>query len=221
MNLRVHPLHTDIVPPSQLNNPFNYEPHPLCLLAAEEVKTYVRAHDELLEDAEKGEMFGVLVVETTEGLGFLAAYAGLLAGRNDWDWFVPPGFDAKQKDGYFKTHEQEISLINEQIKEIEKSADYLSSKKDYQQSERQMRQLVDDYKRKMAAAKMIRDEQRLYRNPSPEEQAVLIRESQFMKAELRRLKKSQEDLIKDKRERYEQYTAQIEALNRWNEERDQ
>ena len=64
MNLRIHPLHTDIEPPSELNNPFNYEPHPLCLLAAEEVKKYVRAHEELLEDAEKGEMFGVLIVPT-------------------------------------------------------------------------------------------------------------------------------------------------------------
>ena len=65
MNLRVHPLQTDIEPPSQLNNPFNYEPHPLCLLAAEEVKKYVRAHEDLLADAEKGEMFGVLIVKPT------------------------------------------------------------------------------------------------------------------------------------------------------------
>ena len=64
MNLRVHPLHTDIEPPSQLNNPFNYEPHPLCLLAAEEVKNYVRAHEDLLAYAEKGEMFGVLIVSS-------------------------------------------------------------------------------------------------------------------------------------------------------------
>ena len=63
MNPRVHPLHTDIEPPQQLNDPFNYEPHPLCILAAEEVKKYVRAHEELLEDAEKGEMFGVLIVK--------------------------------------------------------------------------------------------------------------------------------------------------------------
>lgn len=214
----IHKLYTDIQPPEQFTFPFCYEPHPLCLQAKEEVVKYIESHPEIHQDAQTGKMFGILVVAPEMSVNnknehyYLAAYSGLLAGRNDWDWFVPPVFDAQQKDGYFKTHEQEISLINEQIKEIEKSADYLSSKKDYQQSERQMRQLVDDYKRKMAAAKMNRDEQRLYRNPSPEEQAALIRESQFMKAELRRLKKSQEDLIKDKRERYEQFTAQIEAL---------
>ena len=154
MNLRVHPLHTDIEPPSQLNNPFNYEPHPLCLLAAEEVKKYVRAHADLLADAEKGEMFGVLIVKPTlnsgptpalpmregaitpeaekhitprpigrgkgEGpFGFLAAYAGLLAGRNDWDWFVPPIYDAQQPDGHFKQTEAKISALNKEIESLE------------------------------------------------------------------------------------------------------
>lgn len=59
----------------------------------------------------EGKMFGVLVVESAEGLAFLAAYSGLLEGRNDWDYFVPPVFDAQQPDGYFKTREREISHI--------------------------------------------------------------------------------------------------------------
>ncbi len=54
-------------------------------------------------------MFVVLGVDTSEGVSFLAAYSGLLAGRNDWDYFVPPVYDAQQPDGYFKTREREIS----------------------------------------------------------------------------------------------------------------
>ena len=57
----------------------------------------------------EGKMFGVLVVEG----GFLAAYSGLLEGRNDWDYFVPPVFDAQQPDGYFKTKEREIMMAAE------------------------------------------------------------------------------------------------------------
>ncbi len=57
-------------------------------------------------------MFGVLVVADGEGLGFLAAYSGLLEGRNDWPYFVPPVYDAQQPDGYFKTREREISLTS-------------------------------------------------------------------------------------------------------------
>jgi tRNA pseudouridine32 synthase/23S rRNA pseudouridine746 synthase len=69
----------------------------------------------------EGKMFGVLVVEEKEGVrregekeegdgrfAFLAAYSGLLEGRNDWDFFVPPVYDAQQPDGYFKQKEREI-----------------------------------------------------------------------------------------------------------------
>ena len=56
----------------------------------------------------EGKMFGVMIVESEHSLGFLAAYSGLLEGRNDWPYFVPPVFDAQQPDGYFKTKEREI-----------------------------------------------------------------------------------------------------------------
>ena len=101
----LHSLHTDIRQPERFTYPFCYEPHPLCLLAAEEVKKEL-GQMTLTE----GKMFGVLVVDTSEGLGFLAAYSGLLEGRNDWPYFVPPVYDAQQPDGYFKTREREISL---------------------------------------------------------------------------------------------------------------
>ena len=81
-------------------------------MAAEEVKREI----ERIGPTE-GKMFGVLVVETGDrsqelgnrsAYGFLAAYSGLLEGRNDWDYFVPPVYDAQQPDGYFKTREREI-----------------------------------------------------------------------------------------------------------------
>ena len=99
----VHPLKTDLPKPAYFTDPFCYEPHPLCLLAAEEVKQEL-ARMSLTE----GKMFGVMIVESEHSLGFLAAYSGLLEGRNDWSYFVPPVFDAQQPDGYFKTKEREI-----------------------------------------------------------------------------------------------------------------
>lgn len=99
----LHPLVAETPQPDRFTYPFRYEPHPLCLLAAEEVKREI-AHIAPRE----GKMFGVMVVESTKGLGYLAAYSGLLEGRNDWDYFVPPVFDAQQPDGYFKTREHEI-----------------------------------------------------------------------------------------------------------------
>ena len=69
----------------------------------------------------EGKMFGVLVAEDQGDrsldsgqnhgpvpLIFLAAYSGLLEGRNDWSYFVPPVFDAQQPDGHFKLTERAI-----------------------------------------------------------------------------------------------------------------
>ena len=120
----LHPLNTDILAPERFTYPFCYEPHPLCVMAAKEVQAYIGSHAEIREDADKGKMFGVLVVEKptpcvspplqgeSEGVFFLAAYSGLLAGRNDWPFFVPPVYDAQQPDGHFKTMEREISRIS-------------------------------------------------------------------------------------------------------------
>lgn len=105
----MHTLHTDLPKPERFTYPFFYEPHPLCLLAAEEVKQEIRRIN-----PKEGKMFGVLVVETTQQqLGFLAAYSGLLEGHNDWGYFVPPIFDAQQPNGYFKTREREIMASEE------------------------------------------------------------------------------------------------------------
>ena len=100
----IHPLIADIPLPERFTYPFCYEPHPLCLMAAEEVKREIERIHPL-----EGKMFGVLVVKNDQGLGFLAAYSGLLEGRNDWPYFVPPVFDAQQPDGHFKQTEREIS----------------------------------------------------------------------------------------------------------------
>ena len=120
----LHSLNTDIQAPERFTYPFCYEPHPLCEMAAKEVQAYIGSRAEIREDADKGKMFGVLVVEKptpcvspplqgeSEGVFFLAAYSGLLAGRNDWDYFVPPVYDAQQPDGHFKTTEREISSLS-------------------------------------------------------------------------------------------------------------
>ena len=123
----VHPLESRIAPPKRFTYPFAYEPHPLCQLAAKAVQAYIASHEEIREDADKGKMFGVLVVEMSPGqLGFLAAYSGLLAGRNDWPYFVPPIFDAQQPDGYFKTQEREISRISRSSRSSRDSSDFSS-----------------------------------------------------------------------------------------------
>ena len=123
----LHPLYTTIGKPERFTYPFAYEPHPLCQLAAREVQQYIADHADIREDADRGKMFGVLVVSLPPSpskergrLSYLAAYSGLLAGRNDWDYFVPPVFDAQLPDGYFKQQERKISELrnNETTKSL-------------------------------------------------------------------------------------------------------
>ena len=67
--------------PRRFNNPFYYSPHPLCLMAADEVRAFLSGDDALLAETGKGKMFGVLVVQTPSGeTGYLMAFSGLLFG---------------------------------------------------------------------------------------------------------------------------------------------
>ena len=194
----LHALSTSIPSPRQFTYPFCYEVDPLAEAASLELQRYIADADLMSTEKGCGKMFGVLVVEyeDEEGAlqrGFLAAYSGLLGGRNDWPYFVPPVFDAQQPDGHFKRTEREISAINREIAAIEHDAEYLQSVEQHEQTKKRLQAEVDAFKAEVDAAKARRDARRKSGEPlSEEEQAQMIRESQFMKAELRRRRKAME-----------------------------
>ena len=65
-----------------------------------------------------------LIVERDGQIGYLQAYSGQIA--DEGEDFVPAVFDYLQPDGYFKTHEAEITLLNQQIAQL-KSLNSLST----------------------------------------------------------------------------------------------
>lgn len=181
----VHIMKSDIEAPEKFTWPFFYTPHPLCRLAAAEVQKHLASTECWQEEISRGKMFGVLVVELADGgMAFLAAYSGLLCGRNDLPWFVPAVFDSQQPDGYFKIHEAEISAINEQINTLETSDEYTALCRSVERMKLCAEQEIDEYKTKMTEAKRRRD---AFRQQYGDDER-LIAESRFMKAELRRLK---------------------------------
>ena len=186
-----HPLHTILPRPEKMNNPFFYEPDALCLMAAEQVKGLVAQHETWREEVAQGKMFGVLVVERpaphgTE-LGYLAAFSGQLGGKATWEGFVPPVFDYLQPDGYFKIHEREISEINARLSEMERNP-LLNELKTRIANEKETAETeLNAYRTMMAEAKKEREDKRR-RGATAEEQVAMVAESQFQKAELRRLK---------------------------------
>ena len=179
-----------------MNNPLDYEPHPLCIQACREVQEMLARREDWQEEIARGKMFGVLIVENVKTdtdvpkWGYLAAYSGQIGGRSDWEDFVPAVFDYLQPDGYFKTHEAEISRINQSISHLEKEERMKEARTLIRQLQEERKRTIAAYQEKMKEAKAKRDSRREAGNLSEAEEAEMIRESQFMKAELRRLKKS-------------------------------
>lgn len=118
------------VVPTQFTFPFYYEPHPLCLLASEELQQYLKTQNEWHhnfgisknEIEPIGKMFGVLLVQNTKNeIGYLAAFSGKLAGVNQLSFFVPPIYDMLNEDGFYKKEEAILNIINNEIEQLEQN----------------------------------------------------------------------------------------------------
>ena len=214
--------------PEKFTYPFHYTPHPLCVLAAEEVKEYIASRKEWQEELAFGKMFGVLIVQTDNGItnneenqiGYLAAFSGNLAGKNLHPYFVPPVYDLLQPEGFFKIEEEQISAINIRIRELENSSSYLGSKEKWKIETEQAKAVLNQAK---AELKMAKEAREIRRQSSPElseeEQASLIRESQYQKAEYKRLEKEWKKRLEELETEVRHFDIEIERLKTERKER--
>ena len=214
--------------PEKFTYPFHYTPHPLCVLAAEEVKEYIASRKEWQEELASGKMFGVLIVQTDNGItnneenqiGYLAAFSGNLAGKNLHPYFVPPVYDLLQPEGFFKIEEEQISAINIRIRELENSSSYLGSKEKWKIETEQAKAVLNQAK---AELKMAKEAREIRRQSSPElseeEQASLIRESQYQKAEYKRLEKEWKKRLEELETEVSHFDIEIERLKTERKER--
>ena len=214
--------------PEKFTYPFHYTPHPLCVLAAEEVKEYIASRKEWQEELASGKMFGVLIVQTDNGItnneenqiGYLAAFSGNLAGKNLHPYFVPPVYDLLQPEGFFKIEEEQISAINIRIRELENSSSYLGSKEKWKIETEQAKAVLNQAK---AELKMAKEAREIRRQSSPElseeEQASLIRESQYQKAEYKRLEKEWKKRLEELETEVRHFDIEIERLKTERKER--
>ncbi|MBQ6210926.1 MAG: RluA family pseudouridine synthase [Prevotella sp.] len=201
-----HPLHTDMERPLTMNNPLNYEPHPLCQLAVDDLLPHLPPIDE-------GKMYGVLVVEDDKGqLGYIAAFSGQINGRSDMEGFVPPIVDYLQPDGYFKTREAEISKLNQQIGILRHDERLSVVKRQLDELLIKRGRAIYDHTIMMHECKEKRKERRRQGNVSEEEKQAMIRESQFQKAELHRLKLSFNEPLNLLTQQYEALQGEIDTL---------
>lgn len=208
--------------PDKFTYPFHYTPHPLSVLAAEEVKAYIATQKEWNEELTLGKMFGVLIVQIPEDskIGYLAAFSGNLAGKNQHPYFVPPVYDLLQPKGFFKIEEEQITAINAQIEKLQADSHYLSLKEKLRANSEQATATLNQAKAELKSAKEARE---LRRKQSPvlseEEQAVLIRESQYQKAELKRLEKKWKQQLAEIETEILDFETNIERLKTERKER--
>ena len=197
--------------PEKFTYPFHYTPHPLCVAAAGEVGRYLSTKGEWQGELRKGKMFGVLIVRTGEGeVGYLAAFSGILAGKNRHTYFVPPVYDVQEPDGFFRIEEEQISGINRRIEELQADVRYKDCKQRLADETILAGQVLDDIRGRMKAAKVERD--RLRSTVTRVDSEQLIRESQFQKAELKRQKQYWKDHLASLQAEVEVFETEIERL---------
>ena len=197
--------------PEKFTYPFHYTPHPLCVAAAGEVGRYLSTKGEWQGELRKGKMFGVLIVRTGEWeVGYLAAFSGILAGKNRHTYFVPPVYDVQEPDGFFRIEEEQISGINRRIEELQADVRYKDCKQRLTDETILAGQVLDDIRGRMKAAKVERD--RLRSTVTRVDSEQLIRESQFQKAELKRQKQYWKDHLASLQTEVEVFETEIERL---------
>lgn len=190
-------------------NPFRYAPHPLVKKAAGEVMDMMKKSQINETD---GKMLGVLICIPFEGANieqishlhrlncestdnpifYIAAFSGTVHGADgkvtsSIDGFVPPIIDLTDPNGYFKRKEAEISQLNRRISKLAASSELNDLKASLVKAQKDRDEEITQMQTRISFSKMRRDEIRTETADSSilEE---LIRESQFQKAELKRIK---------------------------------
>ncbi|EGQ7936821.1 RluA family pseudouridine synthase [Vibrio vulnificus] len=160
--------------PERFTFPFYYTPHPLCVLAAEQLQQHLLTQQEwqhnfgllngeVVSDDESaiGKMFGVLLVENAQGdIGFLSAFSGKIADQNLLPGFVPPVFDMLAEESFFRRELSEITDINHQVKQLSQSAE-LAQLRQQIEADRQAYQAQEQAQRQaMIEGRAARKQQR-------------------------------------------------------------
>lgn len=180
-------------PPRRFTCPFRYVPHPLCVTAAREVRSYLDRQPQWRDELADGKMMGVLVVDDGKGnRGFLAAFSGTLEGGVVHDYFVPPVYDIYAPGSEFRRGEREITALNRRIEDLEQDPQLLKLQRQLNDFDEQQRQRESEFAMRRDEAKRRRDAVRAA-GATDEELRRLIAESQWFKAEMKRIRRKGQD----------------------------
>lgn len=210
----LHPLVSSTAIPEKFTYPFCYTPAEVTVTAAGAVMKHIACTPRLAECFSGGKMLGVLTVLTGNGeKGFLAAFSGLAGGSNSIPYFVPPVIDLLQPDGHFKLTEAEISAAGLAIEAMEHSPQMADAVREVEEAGKRKADLTAEWKAHMAGSKARRDKLRA-EGADSSVISELIRESQFEKAQLKRITRECDMNLTRARERLDSLVSEIAALKK-------
>ena len=204
-----------------MNNPFDYVPDARCDEAfrrlvdnLEFLKRSDRPEDlNFIRELETGKMLGVLIATDGEGHDrTLYAFSGQLGnGGFHYDGFVGPVFDYLHPDGYFKRKEADISLQNVEISKYEEETVSVLQR-DYEHQKKKGEAEISEFRSQCRRSKAERDARRKAGDADETELTAMIRQSQFEKAELHRIKRRVAEDLEPLAERLKQAHSCLAVL---------
>jgi tRNA pseudouridine32 synthase/23S rRNA pseudouridine746 synthase len=225
----------EIALPERFTFPFYYEPHPLTRIAVAELQHYLETQTDLdhnfglradQEGTIIGKMFGVLVVQDTEGkLGYLSAFSGKLADSNEHPKFVPPVFDMLVENSFFLKGMEIINSVNVRIKKIESDNNYQQLTSSLAASSARSSQEIAAFKEQLKHnkenRKQLREKQKISLNQQDYDllEADLIKQSLFDKYQLKVLTSKWQQVLEALRTSLNEYEDAITCLKNERRER--
>lgn len=214
--------------PDQFTFPFYYDPHPLSVMAAEDLQSYIRTQQDWehdfgdetdLDSYSIGKMFGVLVVRHGSGkLGYLAGFSGKLADSNHHERFVPPVYDMLEEGDFFLEGMKVLNEIQAETRAAEADPAYQKANEEYRLGLKQGEQEIKDHKKAIKEGKAARKLQRSNaKNTLSEEDyrtldEQLSKESQMQRLALKHLKIKWQHINKENAEKLAPYQASLNRL---------
>jgi tRNA pseudouridine32 synthase/23S rRNA pseudouridine746 synthase len=216
----------DLALPERFTFPFYYDVHPMAKYAVDllqqRLSTEAFGHDFGLGRKERlgaiGKMFGVLVVQNSnQELGYLAAFSGKLGNSNEHIGFVPPVFDILETQGFFRREEVEIHELTIQLEQLEGSNELDNLKVAYQELQAQWANQLEELRLQNKESKRIRDIKRSAALVHDAENIAILEsqlreESMHESRRLKALKKQAQEELFARSENLRLFKEEIEQL---------
>lgn len=199
--------------PLKINFPFHYVPHPWAVQASEDLQDYLTQSKEMQSYFDtiknnEGKMFGVLVVQQSDGkIGYLAAFSGKLEQSNLHDFFVPPVFNILNPSYQLKDEMKAIEAKTNELEQIKSNVSLNEEKEQVKNQKSAVQNLIAFQKEKLKMSKKRRDDLRKTLKPNQIHHVAVLdelnEESAIEHIEFKKFKREKEREIEGLENKYQ------------------